>query len=226
MRTIAIGDIHGCRASLEALVEYAGFAESDTIVTLGDYVDRGPDSKGVIDVILELGKNMEVVSLKGNHEVMMLEARESPQALMSWAVSGVGGEETLQSYGADDFSTVPDEHWEFLELALPFHEIGTHFFVHANAVADLPLEEQPDMTLYWEKFRDPPPHDNGKVMVCGHTSQHEGRPLNVGHAVCIDTWASGGQWLTAFDVTNGLYWQTNEQGERRKDVMSARLNPS
>jgi serine/threonine protein phosphatase 1 len=224
MRTIAIGDIHGSRASLEALVEYAGFAESDTIVTLGDYVDRGPDSKGVIDFILELGKKMEVVSLKGNHEVMMLRARESPQALLSWALGGVGGDTTLQSYEADDFSRVPDEHWKFLESALPFHEIDTHFFVHANAVADLPLEDQSDMTLYWEEFRNPLPHDNGKVMVCGHTSQHEGLPLNLGHAVCIDTWVYGGQWLTAFDVTNGLYWQTNEQGERRQDVMLARLD--
>ena len=56
MRTIAIGDIHGCRASLEALVEYAGISEGDTLVTLGDYVDRGPDSKGVIDPDIKVNR--------------------------------------------------------------------------------------------------------------------------------------------------------------------------
>lgn len=223
MRTIAIGDIHGCRASLEALAEYAEFSADDTIVTLGDYVDRGPDSKGVIDFILDLRTRMKVVSLKGNHELMMLQARHSAQALLSWAVAGVGGEETLQSYGGEDFGAVPEEHWEFLENGLPFHEIDTHFFVHANAADDAPLGEQPNFMLYWEKFYDPLPHRNGKIMVCGHTSQKDGVPLNVGHAVCIDTWACGGQWLTAFDVTSGIYWQANEQGELRKDHIASHL---
>ncbi|MFP6881952.1 MAG: metallophosphoesterase family protein [Roseibacillus sp.] len=223
MRTIAIGDIHGCCASLEALAEEAAFSGDDTIVTLGDYVDRGPDSRGVIDFLLQLGKKIKVVSLMGNHEIMMLKARRSEEAFMAWEVSEIGAEQTLASYGAKDLGGVPDEHWEFIESALPFHEIDTHFFVHANALADRPLDEQDDFVRYWEEFRDPPPHDNDKVMVCGHTSQRSGLPLNIGHAVCIDTWAYGDGWLTAFDVTNGAYWQTNEKGERRKDMIDALL---
>ena len=87
MRTIAIGDIHGCRASLEALAEYAEFSEGDIIVTLGDYVDRGPDSKGVIDFLLELRTRVKVVSLMGNHEILMLAARGSEQAFVNWEES-------------------------------------------------------------------------------------------------------------------------------------------
>ena len=223
MRTIAIGDIHGCRTALENLAKYAGFSKGDTIVTLGDYVDRGPDSKGVIDFILSLRKEMEVISLMGNHEIMMLAARDSPDSLGSWAVGGVGGEQTLQSYGAADFSTVPQEHWEFIENGLPYHEIATHFFVHANADADIPLQDQSQYALHWAKFNDPPPHQNGKIMVCGHTSQRSGVPRNIGHAICIDTAACRGRWLTGLDVTTGHYWQCNEHGGFRKDVISAHL---
>ncbi len=223
MRTIAIGDIHGCRASLEALVEYAEFTEGDTVVTLGDYVDRGPDSKGVIDVLLELRTRVRVVSLMGNHEILMLDARGSEQAFENWVADGVGGGETLKSYGAEELKAVPGEHWEFIEATVPFHEVETHFFVHANAASQRPLEEQDEFMLFWERFRKVPPHRNGKVMVCGHTSQKSGEPANLGHAICIDTWACGGQWLTALDIGSGTYWQCNEEGGRREGHISAHL---
>ena len=67
----------------------------------------------------------------------------------------------------------------------------------------------------WESFNDPPPHESGKVMVCGHTSQKSGVPRNIGHAVCIDTWACGRGWLTCLDVGSGRYWQANQRGETR-----------
>ena len=91
MRTLAIGDIHGCLRSLEALADYADFSADDTIVTLGDYVDRGPDSKGVIDFLIDLGKSHKLVCLKGNHEIMMQWARKDAEELRltirtGWAV--------------------------------------------------------------------------------------------------------------------------------------------
>jgi serine/threonine protein phosphatase 1 len=216
MRTIAIGDIHGCRASLEALADHAGFAEGDTIVTLGDYVDRGPDSRGVIDFLLKLRKRVTVVSLMGNHEIMMLAARQSSDAFLTWMMAEVGGEETMASYGAESLGDIPAAHWEFIEAGLPFHEIETHFFVHASAAPEVALPDQMERVLYWQRFLNPPPHQNGKVMVCGHTSQQSGRPVNLGHAVCIDTWVYGDGWLTALEVGSGRYWQTNEAGERRE----------
>ena len=73
-RTIAIGDIHGCSAALRALIAAIEPTADDTLVPLGDYVDRGPDSRGVIDAVLELEKRCRVVPLLGNHELMLLDA--------------------------------------------------------------------------------------------------------------------------------------------------------
>jgi hypothetical protein len=74
---------------------------------------------------------------------------------------------------------------------------------------------------FWrERFADPPPHQSGKIMVCGHTSQQSGLPRNIGHAVCIDTFVYGDGWLTCLDVANGQYWQANQKGETRGDRLS------
>ena len=70
--------------------------------------------------------------------------------------------------------------------------------------------------LRWEPFNNPPPHQSGKIMVCGHTAQKRGDPLNLGHAICIDTHAWGGGWLTCLDTSIGRIWQSNEHGEVRK----------
>ena len=224
MRILAIGDIHGCRASLEALAEQVDFSAADTVITLGDYVDRGSDSRGVIEFLLRLKVASNLIALRGNHEIMMLQARKFGSALLGWA--GVGGEATLDSYGAHSFDDIPRNHWKFLEQLSAFYEIDSHFFVHANADPDLDLRDQPDDLLYWESIDNPPPHKSGKIMVCGHTPQKSGRPLNISHAVCIDTWAHGGGWLTCLDVLSGHYWQANEKGKCRSNVLGADLNES
>ncbi|HLK57938.1 MAG TPA: hypothetical protein VKU00_15330 [Chthonomonadaceae bacterium] len=90
------------------------------------------------------------------------------------------------------------------------------FFVHAGVYADYPLSDQPEYVLHWEKFRNPPPHVLGKVMVCGHTSQKSGLPFDIGHAICIDTWVYGEGWLTCLEVSRGLLWQANQAGELRQ----------
>jgi serine/threonine protein phosphatase 1 len=131
-----------------------------------------------------------------------------------------GGDATLRSYspvgGSGRLADVPESHWQFLdEQTRASFKTEKHFFVHANAYPESPLNEQADYMLYWESFDNPPPHESGKVMVCGHTSQKSGVPLSIGHAVCIDTWACGGGWLTCLDVGSGRYWQANQQGETR-----------
>lgn len=217
MRHLAIGDVHGCFTALTTLAAFVPFSPDDVLVTLGDYVDRGPNSCAVLDWLIHRRRRGELVALRGNHEVMMLQARESDEALSRWRE--VGGDAALASYSPFDDAgrlvDVPDEHWQFLEQTLPYHETPTHFFVHANAYPDCPLADQPDFMLYWESFDRPPPHESGMVMVCGHTVQKSGRPKSVGHAVCIDTWVYGKGWLTALDVATGRYWQANQKGEAR-----------
>lgn len=219
MRYLAVGDIHGCIAALTTLAEFVPFTPGDMLVTLGDYVDRGPDSCAVLDWLIARYKQGLLVPLRGNHELSMLGARKSEIGLSWWL--RLGGDVTLASYSRPGvpgrIEDVPDEHWDFLEnRTQPWFEIDTHFFVHANADPSLPLPQQSEATLYWESFFDTPPHKSGKIMVCGHTAQKSGVPLNLGHAICIDTRAYGdGGWLTCLDVATGVYWQANQRGETR-----------
>jgi serine/threonine protein phosphatase 1 len=210
MRVLAVGDVHGCIRALTTLAEFVPFRDDDRIVMLGDCVDRGPDTKSVIEWLL----NRDPICLRGNHEIMMLSARTDSEAREDWLASG--GNETLASYSTRRIEEIPARHWDFLENGLKaWFETDTHFFVHANAYPELPLAEQPDVMLYWEPFNDPPPHCSGKIMVCGHKRQKSGVPRNIGHAVCIDTGAVRGGWLTCLDPASGRYWQADEKGRTR-----------
>ncbi len=221
MRTLAIGDIHGCLRAFDALLSVVRLQPEDLLITLGDYVDRGYESSAVLDRLIELSVRGGFVPLKGNHDLMMLEARCDPNVFSDWF--HCGGQQTLESYEADPHwdlfqDAVPARHWRFLaETCVPYHEIDTHFFVHANVYPELPLQEQPDAMLYWEKLDadDRRKHISGKTMICGHSAQRSGEPLVLAHAVCIDTWVYGDGWLTCLDVKSGKYWQANQAGETR-----------
>jgi serine/threonine protein phosphatase 1 len=218
VRYLAIGDIHGCYDALRTLAAEVPFTRSDTIITLGDYVDRGPNSCAVLDWLIAYAKRGKLVALRGNHEIMMLRARDSEDLVKDWLFNG--GDKTLASYShfgdAGRLVDVPDSHWDFLEMQThPFFETERHFFVHGAALPNYAFDEQPEFMLYWGAFDDRGPHESGKIMVCGHTPQKTGRPKSIGHAVCIDTWAHGKGWLTCLDVSTGIYWQANQRGERR-----------
>jgi len=216
-RTLAIGDIHGCLTALETMLEMIDLQPEDTLITLGDYVDRGPDVKGVIDRLIQLKQSHHVVTLRGNHEIAMLRAREDAVFMHSWMAPVWGGGPTLNSYQAESFDSVPEAHWNFLNKTLPYHESDTHIFVHANLDPEVPLSGQSSEIIYWERFDKPRPHLSGKTMICGHTSQQNGVPRNVGHSVCIDTFVYGKDgWLTCLNVESGDYWQSNEAGETRQ----------
>jgi len=221
VRHLAIGDIHGCFKALTTLAAFVPFDPKDVLITLGDYVNRGPDSCAVLDWLIAYERRGTLVALRGNHEIMMLKAREDQAALKEFIKNG--GDATLASYSPfgdpGRLVDVPDSHWQFLEGTRPYFETASHFFVHANAYPDYPLDEQPDYMLYWERFDEPGPHESGKVMVCGHTSQKSGKPRNLGHAVCIDTWAYGQGWLTCLDVGSGRYWQANQRGATRCNML-------
>jgi serine/threonine protein phosphatase 1 len=213
-RIIAIGDIHGCSAALRALVAAIEPTAEDTLVPLGDYIDRGPDSKGAIEELLALEKRCHLVPLLGNHELMLLEALTNPYSIEPW--KECGGQTTLVSYGGR-LEDIPEEHLDFIRRCRRYYETATHFFVHANYDAQLPLDEQPDYLLFWEHliFHIPRPHENGKIAVVGHTSQRTGHVLAGGHVICLDTFCHGGGWLTALDVDRGTRWQADLAGRLR-----------
>jgi serine/threonine protein phosphatase 1 len=224
MRVLAIGDIHGCRGPLDDLLAWVKPAPEDVLIFLGDYVDRGSDSRGVLNRLLELRQSQRVVCLRGNHEIMMVEARLRGGAeLKMWL--NVGGVQTLGSYGSAPGLTgtlddVPPEHWHFLQYELAnYYEDDSFIFVHATVWPSLPLSQQPDDHLFWEFLPAAMRHESGKIVICGHTSQKSGMPKVVPGAVCIDTYAHGGGWLTCLDVHTGRYWQVDLLGRRREDQL-------
>jgi len=213
--TYAIGDIHGCRRSLENLTELISPTPDDLIVCLGDYGDRGPDTKGCIDFILSLRETHQVITLRGNHEIQMLGALDSREGLDFWLSELVGGTEALASYG-DSLDDIPESHWAFIRETKILHQNDTHVFVHGGLQQDLPICDHTQDIACWERFYKPQPHVSGKTMICGHTIQPDGLPTHLGHAVCIDTHAYGGGWLTALNPSTGEILQANEAGQSRR----------
>ena len=227
-RTIAIGDVHGCALALQALLATIRPRPDDVIVTLGDYVSRGPDSRGVVDRLIELERRCTLVPILGNHEEMLLELLEQADSgrcpfLVDWLE--MGGYATLESYGArrgsivkDDLARIPPQHLAFLRQCRDYHETETHIFVHAQYDPQMAMGEQPMDVLRWDSLRDAIPgrHVSGKRAIVGHTSQKSGEVLNLGHLVCIDTYCYGGGWLTALDVDADELWQVNRLGAPRR----------
>jgi serine/threonine protein phosphatase 1 len=188
----------------------------DTIVTLGDCVDRGPDSCGVIEQLLDLRDRCRLVPILGNHEEMMLAHLGGRSQPDNWLECG--GEATMNSYGLEaEGGIVPAEHIEFISSWGDYFEIVSHFFAHGAYDPIEPLVSQRWSYWRWHSLREsvPASHISGKTAVVGHTSQKSGEILDYGDLVCIDTFCYGGGWLTALDATNGQKWQVDRDGELR-----------
>jgi Calcineurin-like phosphoesterase len=210
-RTIAIGDIHGCAKALAAIIDAIDPTDADVIVPLGDYIDRGPASREVIDLLIDLVDRCQLVPLIGNHEAMMLDSLTSLEVRVFWL--DVGGREMLESYGGS-LDAIPPDHLVFLRGLHRYYESDSHIFMHANYDPELPLDQQPDRLLLWEHVVHafPVRHCSGKTAIVGHTPQGTGEILDLDHLVCIDTYCVGGGWLTALDVETGQVWQADRDG--------------
>ena len=218
-RVIAIGDIHGCAKALRAMVEVIRPQADDTVITLGDCVDRGPESRQVIDEVLALREKCKLVPLLGNHEEMMLNFLDGKPQPDNWLE--VGGAATVKSYGEkSDPRDVSAEHVEYIRSWGDYYETSSHFFVHGNYEPDRRLADQHWQTMRWQSLKGwtPGPHLSGKTAVVGHTSLKDGEALDLGHLVCIDTYCWGGGWLTALDTTSGQIWQVDRDGRVRNEV--------
>jgi serine/threonine protein phosphatase 1 len=218
MRLFAIGDIHGCATALDVILAAICLRTGDRIVGLGDYINKGPATKAVLDRLVQLFDRGFLIPLIGNHELKLLEAGRINQTQTGSGV--LVDAHTLDSYGSDNeargLACISDEHWKFVqEDCLNWYTSEHHIFVHATLDADKPLSDQSSQALFWDKFIDPQPHLSGKIMICGHTPQRDGRPINLGHAICLDTAACEGHWLTCLEVNSGQVWQANQQGQLR-----------
>jgi len=220
MRTLAIGDIHGCLAALDQLLEAVQPARDDTVITLGDYCNRGPNTRGVIERLIALGGAVDLVALRGNHDFMMLVARSHKDGRRSWL--DMGGRATLSSYKSRHLDAVPESHWHFLSrVCRDWYETPSRIFVHAGVDPELPMDEQRNVRLHWTRLDEAEPHGSGRIVVCGHSAQRSGAPRNLGHTVCIDTGCVYGAWLTCLHVETGHIWQTSMRGELREGELPA-----
>ena len=220
-RTLAVGDIHGCDVALETLLSHVTITAEDTVVVLGDVVDRGPDTKRTVDILLELSQSCRLILLKGNHEEMLFDSMIDESVLSAWL--NFGGRETLNSYGGS-FGRIPSDHLEFLHNAKPFWETDTTVFVHANIEPGVPLEQQHSEWLHWIKVAgDEAPRSDGRRVICGHTAQRSGKPLVWNGWACIDTWIYGSGWLTCLDLETGFYVQTRQKGSARFGELKLQL---
>ena len=212
-RTLAIGDIHGCDVALNSILDQFEPTAEDTVVVIGDIVDRGPGTRQVIERLMEVAQTSRLIGILGNHEQMFLEAYHGGDVLETWI--GFGGQAVLDSYGGD-FNAIPPEHIEFLLSFRNYWETESEIFVHANLDPDVPLIEQTIECLRWRKLTGTePPHPSGKRIICGHSPQKTGRPLVRDGWVCIDTAVCRGLYLTGLDVTTNLVYQSDPAGRSR-----------
>tara|TARA_B110000211_G_scaffold231661_1_gene293634 strand:+ start:1071 stop:1736 length:666 start_codon:yes stop_codon:yes gene_type:complete len=218
MSIYAIGDIHGSLKALKTIFDQEIITKADTVVFLGDYIDRGLQTRQVIDWLIENKKNYDFKFVMGNHEIMMLNARDNPDELMRWLY--FGGSRTLDSYNIKNdnnwMNKIDATHWAFLDACKPYFEINNYIFVHAGLEIGKSLDEQDADHLFWNKFETAACYNSERKVICGHTSRKNGEIADFGHTVCIDTYAYGGKWLTCLNVETNEYIKTNNQGDALK----------
>lgn len=218
-RKLAIGDVHGCLKSLKTLLEFVSPTADDKVIMLGDYVDRGPESQGVIDYLINWPWEAKLILLKGNHEIIMAESGFSADHLNYWCQ--VGGLQTLASYDAK-YANIPKNHWNFINAGLPYYETKKVIYVHGGVAPRQSLKDQDPVDLAWRRFPDAKKHISGKLVICGHTIQRKGVPSDKKHTICLDTAACRGGWLTCYEAKTRRYWQANEKTKTREGVLKPR----
>ena len=200
--TYVIPDIHGrydllCYGLAEIAARAAG--KTSVIVAIGDYVDKGPDSRAVIDRLLSgVGEGFSLVALKGNHDAMMVDALRDPAKMAAWIAKG--GDAALTSYGGDP-TAVPQTHIDWLDGLRLMHIDAHRLYVHAGVDPELPLDRQSEETLLWKRYPTGYVGGFGNLhVVHGHDNDPEG-PLLYEGRTNLDTlaWRTGRLTIGIFD---------------------------
>ena len=231
----AFGDVHGNLTALKTLWQAMQPNADDQIYFLGDYVDRGLDSRGVLDFLIALqGNYPKMHCILGNHEEMLLRCYESADADLWSHWLRWGGIETLISYGFDadalliaqndlDRHTdvlwtqlqanMPAAHTDFLYQLLPYVETPAYVFSHACPTANLAMPQHSTEALRWTGQSTTEPLLHGQQAIFGHLSQLSGQVTAYGVNWCIDTSVTG--WISAFNPESKVAHQANQRGEYR-----------
>ncbi len=208
-KIFSIGDVHGCRGHLERLLDIIPWQPSvDRLVFMGDYIDRGPESREVVEIVSDLArKHPRVTCLKGNHEQMLMNYLEGNDPLM-YIMNG--GRATLASYGASPIGgpalRLPAGHLEFLRSLSVTLETDEFLFVHAGIKPGISIAEQNPEDLLWirdEFFLSEMRFE--KTVVFGHTPFDE--PMVLADRIGIDTGAVYGRKLTCLELPSRTFYQ-------------------
>jgi len=214
-RLLIFGDVHGCDIAFESLLNDLQPGTEDTVILLGDVVDRGPSTRRVLDMALDIKRMSHLVFVQGNHEEMMLKA-VSGQGWNSWLRHG--GAETLDSYGGA-LDRIPQSHWELIQNSIPYWQNESDICIHANLEPGISLETQSGRWLRWEKLTGMEyPHPSGKRVICGHSAIRGGLPTVGDGWVCIDTNVFAGGFLTCLEALSGEIIQARQTGAMRRGV--------
>lgn len=201
-RTYVIPDIHGRHDLVYAgLTEIAARSKGDTcvIVTIGDYVDKGPQSKAVVELLMSgVGEGASLVALKGNHDALMVDALRNPSKMAAWIAKG--GDAALASYGGHP-ADVPQTHIDWLDRLRLMHVDAHRLYVHAGVDPKISLDRQDEEMLLWKRYPKGCPDGFGRLhVVHGHDNCPEG-PLLYGGRTNLDTlaWRTGRLTIGVFD---------------------------
>ena len=230
-RLFAIGDIHGCVDELAAMMEAIAPRPGDTVVFVGDYIDRGPCSREVIDYLLNLRQGAaELVFLKGNHEDMLLSFLGFPGHYGESFVFN-GGAQTLASYGLREPAhspaphsidgLLPAGHLDFIQSLRDLYLRPPYLFVHAGVVPSVPLDEQNVEDLLWIRnefiFY---PHQLGATVIFGHTPMRTVM-TDLPYKIGIDTGLVYGGKLSCIELNEGLLYQVRRGSRQVKKTALA-----
>ena len=197
-----VGDVHGCLEMLKRLIDKIEWNQSnDRLIFIGDYIDRGQDSKGVVDFILKLKKNSPLIQcLIGNHEQMFLDYLSGVDS-QSFILNG--GLQTLRSYNEERLRSedplIPSAHLDFFSSLLPMIELEQCYIVHAGFRPNIRIEDQDIIDMIWIRdefiYSD---YDFGEVVIFGHTPFNS--PIIMKNKIGIDTGAVYGNCLTCLEL--------------------------
>lgn len=221
MRRIAIGDVHGCVKTLRAMVEdRIQWTTDDRLILLGDYVNKGPDSKGVLDYVAELqamtSESGNVITLRGNHDDIILRKYVQPGWVRGSGRPGIAA--TLRSFGVDHVSEIPMPYIQQLEKLQMLHQEHDYICVHASfdTADENPFTDYESML--WDRIEAVDMQvTGGRRVLCGHTPQTEPeirsrveRGKIIIDGGCVYPHRPGMGNLVAFDLdTNVLTFQKN-----------------
>jgi serine/threonine protein phosphatase 1 len=216
----AVGDIHGMRDPLERLLAQLPLEPDDHLVFIGDYVDRGPDPRGVVDVLVRLRESRRCTFLMGNHEAMFLSwlGWSGPGYFGAEAFLRNGGDTTLASYGCapDAELRLPPEHERFFRDLVLYHMEDPYLFVHAGLSRDAlqlsdakyALDREKPRDLLWQRSTADLPHSLGVTVIYGHTPMPDMEVRwNLPYSIGIDTGAVYGGKLTAIRLPDETLFQ-------------------